>query len=185
MSRADGAEARERLLAAATGLGVAQGASALTMQGIATAAGVSKALVLYHFGDKTAVLTGIVERLVARDVARTTAATAAADPLSAWHALAGDAEARAERGLLGALALEGVLRPVMDVHTAAREAAATALAVAVLGALDLRPRIAPALLGRLLLRQLDGGAHARHDATAEALDAELDGFALAFLALGR
>jgi hypothetical protein len=57
--------------------------------------------------------------------------------------------------------------------------------VAVLQALELRPRIAPALLGRLLLRQLDGGVHARADVSAEALDAELDGFALAFLALGR
>lgn len=185
MSRADGAEARERLLAAATALGVTQGAGALTMQGIASAAGVSKALVLYHFGDKTALLGGIVERLVQRDIARAANATAAADPLAAWHALARDAEARAERGLLGALALEGALRSTMDGHAAAREAAATALAVAVLEALDLRPRIAPALLGRLLLRQLDGGVHARHDVSPTAIDAELDGFALAFLALGR
>lgn len=185
MSRVDGAEARERLLAAATALGVAQGAGALTMQGIASAAGVSKALVLYHFGDKAALLDGIVERLVERDVARTGDATAAADPLSAWHALARDTDARAERGLLGALSLEGALRPTMASRAIAREAAATALAVSVLKALDLRPRIAPMLLGRLLLRQLDGQVHARHDATAEAMDAELDGFALAFLALGR
>jgi AcrR family transcriptional regulator len=185
VSRADGAAARERLLAAATALGIAQGSSALTMQGIASAAGVSKALVLYHFGDKTALLGGIVERLVQRDVVRTTQAAEAADPLNAWHALARDADARAERGLLGALALEGALRPAMDAHAATREAAATTLAVAVLQALELRPRIAPALLGRLLLRQLDGGVHARADVSAEALDAELDGFALAFLALGR
>jgi len=185
MSRGDAAEARERLLAAATVLGVTEGAGALTMQGIASAAGVSKALVLYHFGDKAALLGGIVERLVQRDVVRTNVAAAAGDPLTAWHDLARDPAARAERGLLGALALEGALRPAMDAHTLARETAATALATAVLGALDLRPRIAPALLGRLLLRQLDGGVHARRDATAEALDAELDGFALAFLALGR
>lgn len=185
MSRVDGAEARERLLTAATALGVAQGACALTMQGIASAAGVSKALVLYHFGDKATLLAGMVERLVQREVSRTMEAAAAVDPLTAWHALARDAEARAERGLLGALALEGALRATMDPHAVAREAAATALAVAVLGALDLRPRIAPALLGRLLLRQLDGGVQARRDARPEALDAELDGFALAFLALGR
>jgi AcrR family transcriptional regulator len=185
MSRGDAAEARERLLAAAVALGVTQGAGALTMQGIATAAGVSKALVLYHFGDKAALLGGIVDRLVQRDVERAHAAAGAADPLAAWHALACDADARAERGLLGALALEGALRPAMDAHAAAREAAATVLATAILGALGLRPRISSALLGRLLLRQLDGGVHVRRDATAEAVDAELDGFALAFLALGR
>lgn len=184
MSGTEGA--RAGLLVAATSLGVAEGVSALTVQGIATAAGVSKALVLYHFGDKATLLTALAERIAAQSCQAMRAAAADADPMAAWRALALDSTDSGQRALLAALLREPSVRARAVALTTDREAAATDLAVAVLGALELRPRIAAGLLGRVLLRQLDGLAVSAHEGrAADATDAELDGFALALLALGR
>lgn len=92
MSRAEsGAAARTKILEAAAARGAAEGVGALSLQGIATAAGVSKPLVLYHFGDKDGVLRALGEALVAADVAELTRAVAATDVLEGWRALARDA----------------------------------------------------------------------------------------------
>jgi hypothetical protein len=48
----------------------------------------------------------------------------------------------------------------------------------------LRPRIAPALVGRVVLDQVDGVAVAGTARTGDAFDAELDALALAVLGLG-
>jgi AcrR family transcriptional regulator len=184
MSGAEGA--RAGLLVAATALGVAEGVSALTVQGIATAAGVSKALVLYHFGAKAPLLEALAERIAAASCTAMRAAAAQPDPLAAWRKLAEGSADRGERALLAALMREPPVRARAVSLTAEREGAATELAVAVLQALELRPRIAPGLLGRLLLRQLDGLAVSAHEGRGvDATQAELDGFALALLALGR
>jgi AcrR family transcriptional regulator len=177
MSRADGAA---RFLEAATALGIAGGVSALTMQGIAAEAGVSKALVLYHFDDKRALLQTLVMRLATADAAALRAAADAEDPFAAWLALGSDGTACGARALLCALMLDPAVREIAPDLLAVRERAAAALALAMLGAAELRPRLTPALLGRLLLQQLDGiSATARQDA-----EAALDAFALALLALG-
>lgn len=177
MSRADGAA---RFLEAATALGIAGGVSALTMQGIAAEAGVSKALVLYHFDDKRALLQTLVMRLATADAAALRAAADAEDPFAAWLTLGSDGTACGARALLCALTLEPAVREIAPDLLAVRERAAAALALAMLGAAELRPRLTPALLGRLLLQQLDGiSATARQDA-----EAALDAFALALLALG-
>lgn len=181
MSRA---EARERLLEAAISLGSGRGVGALTVQGIATAAGVSKALVLYHFGDKDALLREVAARLGARDAEALRAAAAAPDALKAWRHLARDPDGRSARALLAALALEATLREGMPAIHRAREDAAAALAVAVLRGVGLVPRHAPALLGRVVLHQLDGVACATEPTPSPGLDASLDAFALSLLTLG-
>jgi AcrR family transcriptional regulator len=183
MSRADGAD---RFLAAATTLGVVGGVSALTMQGIAAEVGVSKALVLYHFDDKRALLRALALRIAAADAAALRAAGDAEDPFDAWLILGADLEGAARRALLAALMLEPTVRGLAHEIRGARQQAAGALAGAMLEAAGLVPRVSGALLGRVLLQQLDGIAVSAEDAVdgAAAPRASLDAFALALLSLG-
>lgn len=182
MSRADAAA---RILEAAAALGAAQGVAALSIQGIATAAGVSKALVLYHFHDKDRLLFALATQLVERDVAALTAASAAADALEAWRATASNDERRRERTVLATLLQEATLQAKAPELTAPRVAAAAALGQALLAAAGLRPRVPPALLGRVLAQHLDGVAISTRDRAAATLEPDLDAVALALLALGR
>jgi AcrR family transcriptional regulator len=196
MSRADGAD---RLLSAAIALGVSHGLGAMSVQGIATAAGVSKALVLYHHSDKPTLLRAVHARLVAENTHRLRDATAgivASDPLESWRALARAEVRSGELALLAALAQDDALRMQQSASRATpdeeRTAAAGEFARAILSALAIPPRVGRHLLGALLVRQLDGLviAHGRHAAGRDAthpdanLDAELDAFALALLGLG-
>jgi AcrR family transcriptional regulator len=182
MSRA---ETAPRILEAAQALGAAEGVTALTLQGVATAAGVSKALVLYHFGGKDQLLTALAERVVEADARAVDAAASAPDPLEAWRQVAGDAALRASRALLAGLLQEPALRPHAVALAGPRTLAATRLASAMLRAAALRPRIATPLLGQVLLHQLDGVAVTPAAANAADLDAALDAAALAVLGLGR
>lgn len=187
MSRAEsGAAARTKILEAAAARGAAEGVGALSLQGIATAAGVSKPLVLYHFGDKDGVLRALGEALVAADVAELTRAVAATDVLEGWRALARDAEQAGRRALLAALQLEAALRDAAGDWHHRRLAHATTLATAILRSAGLAPRHAPPLLGTMVLHQLDGLAAsvAGAELAAAASDARQDVFALALLALG-
>jgi AcrR family transcriptional regulator len=180
MSNAEGAA---RLLEAATELGIARGVGALTLQGVASAGGVSKALVLYHFGGKRTLLETLARQLAAARTAALQGTASAPDPMSGWRALARDPRSRSERALLASLLQEEELRHLAPTLAASQEAAATALAARVLAALGLRPRVSAVLLGRVLLHHLDGLALGP-SRDAPALDAELDAMALALLALG-
>lgn len=180
MSRA---EAPARIVEAAIALGAERGVAALSLQGVATAAGVSKALVLYHFEGKDQLLAALAARLVAEDVAALDTAVGAADPLDAWREVAGDATRRARRALLVGLLHDAALRAHATELTVPRYAAAGRLAAALLRTAELRPRISPALVGRVLLHQLDGVA--AMPATNTELTADLDASALAILGLGR
>lgn len=183
MSRAD---ARTKILQGAAALGAAEGVGALSLQGIATAAGVSKPLVLYHFGDKDRVLAALGETLADGDAVRIAAAATAPDALEAWRALPRDRDAQRRCVLLAALALESGVREHSAAWRQRRLTAATALAVAILRGAGLAPRHPPALLGGLALQQLDGlaAAAAAQALDGDATDARQDAFALALLALG-
>lgn len=186
MSRADPAE---HLLESAVRLGVERGAAAMSLQGIASRAGVSKALVLYHFGDKAALLGRIVERCGMRGAERLERAAASSDPLAAWRTLVRAEVKDGEMALLAGLAQDADLAASAAAPTvrAAREAKAALLAAAILHSMHLEARAPAPLLGRLLVRHLDGiavaSAHGRLGGAE--LDAELDTFALALLGLGR
>jgi AcrR family transcriptional regulator len=190
LSRADPAT---KLLAAAAALGARDGVAALSIQGIADAADTSKALVLYHFTDKAALLVALHGWLCTAAAERLEAAAMAADPLDAWRALTRAEIARGEATLLVSLANDEAVRGgAAREAERARERAAASLATAVLSSLDLEPRVSPELLGRTLLRHLDGVAVAHGARRAEPLrsdavelEDELDAFALALLALGR
>lgn len=181
MSRAESAP---RILDAAVALGVSDGAGALTLQAIAASAGVSKALVLYHFAGKDALLCAIAQRLSTQDVEQLRSAAAAADALEGWRATAGDAGARGARALLVSLVRELPVRSLASTLWAERAAAAADLAHAMLRAAGLQSRIATPLLGRMALHHLDGIAANATARTSASLDAELDAAALALLGLG-
>lgn len=181
MSRAD---AGARMVDAAILIGVREGVGALTLQNVATESAVSKALVLYHHRDKDALLLAVVQRLAARDADALRAAASDTDVLESWRRVAGDAEHRAERALLVGLLQEASLRPAAPAVFAMRALASTELALALLAAADLRPRIADSLIGRVLLQHLDGLAVSGREREAGALDADLDATALSLLGLG-
>lgn len=184
MSRA---ETAARLTRAAIALGTARGVGALSLQAIANEAGVSKALLLYHFAGKTALLDAMVAALGSAGAERLRAAGGRPDAMAAWRALARDEVLAGEAALLAALGREAEVGPAPIAEArAARHAAAVTLAAAILAEVGLTPRVPPAFIGALLLRQLDGLAAAapRGALPDAAFDAELDAFALALLAFG-
>lgn len=72
---------RDRLLDAFEDLLIEHGERAATLDGVATAAGVSKGGLLYHFGSKAALVDGLLDRLgelVAADIAEIRSAPAGA-----------------------------------------------------------------------------------------------------------
>jgi AcrR family transcriptional regulator len=158
-------DATERILkAAATRLAVS-GASALTMQEIAEEAGVSKALIHYHFHDKDTLLARLTLWMAEGLVRREHAALAASEPRAAIDDLWRWLEAELSRGHVRALVELASWRSA-QVHAAAveamrlRRAAATTNAERLFALLALRPRVPTALLGALLVTFLDGLASA-------------------------
>ncbi len=182
MSRAKGSAGPERLLRAAAQLGMTRGVGALSLQGIATAAGVSKALVLYHFGGKGPLLRALAQQLATDSQAELRRAAVHAEPLEAWRSLARDSTSRSARALLLALLQEEEVRDRGGELSALREGAAAELGLSLFRSLGLTPKIAPRLLGAVLLRLLDGLA-ASPARPEPSFDAELDAAALALLAL--
>jgi AcrR family transcriptional regulator len=102
VSRAD---SPARILEAAIALGTAGGPAALTVQRVADAAKVSKALVIYHFASKSVLLSAIVRLLGERSAARLRTAAAERDLQASWRTLALAECATGELALLGALSL--------------------------------------------------------------------------------
>jgi AcrR family transcriptional regulator len=70
---------------------------ALTLQGIAAAAGVSKALLLYHFAGKTALLDAIVHALGTASAGRLRTAANAPDAIAAWRMIVADESVRVDQ----------------------------------------------------------------------------------------
>jgi AcrR family transcriptional regulator len=182
------ADATARILAAAIELGTSRGTGALSIQAVGDAAGVSKALVLYHFNDKAGLLTALARSLSSALESRLRDAAQSGEIDRAWRALARDECARGESALWSALLLDpDVPGAVVEEGRAGRTAAATRLAGRMLAAVGLTPRVPVEFLGRMLLRELDGLTHAarRDGLRGEGLESELDAVTLALLALGR
>lgn len=140
------------------------GAADLSMSGVAREAGVSKALIHYHFRDKDSLLARVVaqltEGLLSRErecLARyeTEHSPLAVDAL--WEWLAFELRRGDIRVLLELDAYRG-----RDVRDAARAAAAQRRAIAretvegLFRILDLKPRIEAALLGEVVVAFIDG-----------------------------
>ena len=161
------AEARattRRILEAAVRCIASTGAAAVSVQDVAAAAGVSKALVHYHFHDKDTLLARLVEHLASGLVDRERNALAEYagrhDPL-AVDALWRWVEAELQRGdmrvLLELDAYRGEAVQAAARHAAVlRRSAAAATISRLLEILALRPRVAPELLANVAVAFLDG-----------------------------
>ncbi|MFL5582486.1 MAG: TetR/AcrR family transcriptional regulator [Gemmatimonadaceae bacterium] len=156
--------AAARILDAGLALAVRGGATAVSLQEVATHAGVSKGLIHYHFHDKATLVARLVEHAAARVVAREreAAARAAAAPAAQaldvyWRWL----ETELARGELRAGA-ELAGDPAEHVRAAARHAsglrhgAAAATLDALFGTLALRPRVPAPMLAAVLVSFVDG-----------------------------
>ena len=187
-----GASATVRILDAAARQIATGGATALALGDIAREAGVSKALIHYHFEDKERLLSRLVYHLAGSLVAREREALAtyehqhnplAVDALWQWL------EAELHQGDIRVLLeLDSYRDPA--VQAAAREAARLRRSAAkdtierLFAILELRPRIEPALLGNVVVAFVDGLAlDSGLSADATAARVAFDVFWLAMLSL--
>lgn len=158
-------DATERILkAAATRLAIS-GASVLTMQEVAEEAGVSKALIHYHFHDKETLLARLVVWMAEALVRRERAALARSAPHAAiddlWQWLEGELRRGHARALVDLAHWPGErVRVAAADAMRLRRAASTASAERLFALLALRPRVPSVLVGDLLVTFLDGLASA-------------------------
>lgn len=156
-------EARARITDGAIRSIVRMGIADASMSAIASEAGVSKALLHYHFADRSRLLvhvTGVlVQRLVQREQAalahRSANETTIVDAL--WHLV----ESELGRGELRALLELGTLRDpaLADANDRAgreRQGAAAQTVGRVLAVLDLAPRVPVALIAGAMVAFVDG-----------------------------
>ncbi|MHC5654972.1 TetR/AcrR family transcriptional regulator [Stappia sp.] len=118
---------REALLDAVARVVTRDGATRLTLEAVATEAGISKASVLYDFGNKSALIRALIERKVAEKEgdARRVAESLGGAPNAVVHgriALAADPVSNQDRamtfGLLAALAQEEELcEPIRQAYS--------------------------------------------------------------------
>lgn len=153
--------ARERIIDAAIRSVARDGTSESSMAVIAAEAGVSKALLHYHYSDRARLLAEVVtqlgERLTRRERTALDGAdgSRAVDALWRWHAdelSRGELRALLELSLVRDPLVQAALVPVMD----ARRRAASATVTEVLARLGLEPRIPAELLGETSIAFTDG-----------------------------
>lgn len=160
----DSPAAPERILDAAARRIAAYGAASLALNDVAADAGVSKALIHYHFRDKDTLLARLADAIVTGMLARERAALAeyatqhsplVVDALWRWL----DGELR-RGGIRVLLALEAY--PGVGVRAAARRAATMRREVAaetierLFAILELRSRVSIALLANVTVAFIDG-----------------------------
>jgi AcrR family transcriptional regulator len=182
------ADATERILRAAATRLALSGASVLTMQAVADDAGVSKALIHYHFHDKDTLLTRLVTWMAEGLVRREQAALATSTPQSAIDDLWRWLEAELARGHIRAL-VELAGWQDLGVKAAAsaamrrRRKAAIASAERLFTLLALRPRVPVALIGDLVVTFVDGVAAAPEEGRVAEARVAFDVLWLALLGL--
>lgn len=151
----------DRILSSALACIAREGAAAVALSDVAAEAGVSKALIHYHFHDRETLLARLVDEVVERVVREERAALAGTPPALAIDALWAWLEHELARGDLRVL-LELALVPLPGVREAARRAArmrraSAAETVARLFALlGLTPRIPAPLLAEPVVAFMDG-----------------------------
>jgi AcrR family transcriptional regulator len=153
--------AQDRILGAAAHRIATTGAAALSLQDVAEAAGVSKALIHYHFKDKAELLTRVAGWLAGEVVEREARALDGVPPTQAvdalWRWLDGELARGDVRVLLDLATVpgEGVQAAVREAAQARRAAAARTVH-RLFGALSLTPRVPATLVADVLVAFIDG-----------------------------
>lgn len=159
--------ATRRILSAARELVARGGAGAISIGDVATTAGVSKALVHYHFRDKDSLLHALVEDVGLAVVARARDALAREAPDHVLDEFWTSLEDELRRGDLRVLVslsecdssrVRAASRRIAD----QRREVTTAHVAQIFTRLDLSPRVPPALIAETVLAFSDGlaAAHA-------------------------
>ena len=180
-------DTRQRIIEATIECVARDGAAEASMSAIAAAAGVSKALLHYHYSDRARLLAEAVTQLGERLADRERVALDGADGSKAVDALWGWMERELSGGELRALLELSLVREplVHDAAAAAAEArrrAAGRTAADLMGRLALVPRVPAELLGEANVAFMDGLAVSGLVATTDPRVA-FDVFWLAMLGL--
>jgi AcrR family transcriptional regulator len=191
MSEATGTSrgaAAGRILEATCACIIQRGAADVSLQDVAEAAGVSKALIHYHFHDKGELLARLVEWLRAGLVARQTAALsgvsahAALDAL--WQWLSEELERGDLRALLDLTLVQGdAVQAAVRVTASERRAAANVVTAELFDALGLQLRVPVPLIADAFVAFVDGLALDRVVAPERNARISFDVFWLAMLSL--
>jgi len=154
-------DTRSRIVEAGARCIARDGIADASMAAIAMEAGVSKALLHYHYRDRATLLAEIVERIGARLIIRERAAVDEVGAVSCldalWNWLSEELR-RGELASLGALALvreEAIRDASRTVADHRRQSAAQTVAY-LFGQLDLVPRLPPELMAEATVAFTDG-----------------------------
>ena len=153
--------AAERILAAAAECVSALGAAQVSMQAVADGAGVSKALIHYHFRDRDELLARLADWLTVELVRGEEVALDGAAPAEGLDALWGWLDDALRSGRLRALVELGLERgePVRQAVRRSREARraqATLTIERLFAAMGLQPRLPPPLVADVTVAFLEG-----------------------------
>ena len=177
-----------RILEATSACIIQKGAADVSLQDVAEAAGVSKALIHYHFHDKGELLARLVEWLRVALVARQetalegVSASAALDAL--WQWLSDELERGDLRALLDLTLVQGTaVQAAVHATAAARREAAGSVTMQLFEALGLRPRVPVSLIADAFIAFVDGLALDRVVAPERNARISFDVFWLAMLGL--
>ncbi len=177
-----------RILEAASACIVQKGAADVSLQDVAEAAGVSKALIHYHFHDKGELLARLVEWLRVGLVARQEKALAGVSGSAAldalWQWLSDELERGDLRALLDLTLVQGeAVQAAVRATAAARREAAAAVTAELFAALGLRSRVPVVLIADAFVAFVDGLALDRVVAPERNARISFDVFWLATLGL--
>ena len=150
-----------RILEATSACIVQKGAADVSLQDVAEAAGVSKALIHYHFHDKGELLARLVEwlrvGLVARQEQALTGVPASASLDALWQWLSDELERGDLRALLDLTLVQGeAVQAAVRATASARREAAAIVTTALFDALGLRSRVPVALIADAFVAFVDG-----------------------------
>ena len=158
---APSADARSRIVDAGVRCIAREAVSGASMAAIALEAGVSKALLHYHYHDRSTLLAEIVERIGMRTIDRERTAIDESDGMGGLDALWQWLEGELRRGELAALVELALVRdaPVRRATRAAaseRRLSAARSIERLFAELDLTPRVPAALMADAAVAFIDG-----------------------------
>jgi AcrR family transcriptional regulator len=177
------ADARLRIVDAGARCIAREGVAGASMAAIAVEAGVSKALLHYHYHDRSRLLAEIVERIGMRTIERERIAIDESDRMGGLDALWQWLEGELHRGEIAALAREAPVRRATRATATERRRSAARTIERLFTELDLTPRVPAPLMADAAVAFIDGLALDVANGSAREPRVSYDIFWLALLGL--